>query len=238
MSPEYGATAALFPVDDETLRYLRVTGRDEALVDLVERYTKAQGLFRTDATPDPEFSERLEIDLARSSRASRDRAAAGPHVAERRAEDPARRVSAKQFVAAGTPSESGQRSTSGNGSAAELAATAGSVVIAAITSCTNTSNPSVMVSAGLLAKKAVERGLTTKPYVKTSLAPGSRVVTRLPERRRPAARARGAQVQRRRLRLHHVHRRGHARAPRERHRAPDRAAAGCRRRGGSRSDSG
>jgi aconitate hydratase len=205
MSPEYGATAGLFPVDDETLRYLRITGRDETLVDLVERYTKAQHLFRTDATPDPQFSEIVEIDLGcvepsvAGPKRPQDRAAlsevrqslhdgfpkyfaspAAKAVAEEKrrfdseggtaneAQTPTKTLVAGDPDAAPVPIEVGHRH-------AELAT--GSVVIAAITSCTNTSNPSVMVSAGLLAKKAVERGLQTAPYVKTSLAPGSRVVT-------------------------------------------------------------
>ncbi|HEX8731315.1 MAG TPA: aconitate hydratase AcnA, partial [Ktedonobacterales bacterium] len=179
MSPEFGATATFFPVDDETLRYMRLTGRDAALVDLVERYTKAQGMFRTDKTPTPEFNELLELDLA-----TIEPSMAGP----RRPQD---RV-ALGGVGQNFRSSFKERYESGEGGAAvavkapevtvdmngeEVALTHGSVAIAAITSCTNTSNPSVMIGAGLLAKHAVERGLRVSPAVKTSLAPGSRAVT-------------------------------------------------------------
>ena len=158
MCPEYGATAAYFPVDAETLRYLRFTGR-EGVVDLVERYTKEQGLFRTDDDPEPVFSEVLDLDLS-----SVEPSLAGP----RRPQDrvPLSGVWSsfeEEFRDRLTPTEGDVRH--------------GSVVIAAITSCTNTSNPSVMLAAGLLAKKAVEAGLGSQPWVKTSLAPGSRVVT-------------------------------------------------------------
>jgi len=179
MAPEYGATIGFFPVDDETLRYLALTGRPSALIDRVERYCKEQGLFRTADTPEPEFSETLELDLGTvepslaGPKRPQDRvplsamkrsfqAALVLPKAERGFEIPAGEVGRKAVI--GT-----------NGSQAELGH--GSVVIAAITSCTNTSNPSVMVAAGLLAKKARERGLKSQPYVKTSLAPGSRVVT-------------------------------------------------------------
>jgi aconitate hydratase len=200
MSPEYGATAALFPVDDATLRYLRDTGRDAALVDLVERYTKAQGLFRTDETPDPQFNSLLELDLT-----TIEPSLAGP----RRPQDRVAlngvrenfRTSFKEQIMGTGPDANGKsigrfENEGGNSAEAEpegrewrphTATIAiqdeaveigdGSVVIAAITSCTNTSNPSVMVGAGLLAKHAVERGLKTRPHVKTSLSPGSRVVT-------------------------------------------------------------
>ncbi len=171
MAPEYGATAGLFPVDDETLRYLRATGRAPQLVDLVERYCKEQGLFHTDATPEPHFTESLALDLS-----TIEPSLAGPKRPQDRA--PLGRVKAgfheayaKQLAA----SHNGSVEVQIDGGRASLGH--GSVVISAITSCTNTSNPSVMVSAGLLAKKAVERGLTPQPYVKTSLAPGSRVVT-------------------------------------------------------------
>ncbi len=173
MAPEYGATAAIFPVDDETLRYLRATGRDEALVGLVERYCKEQGLFRTDATPEPAFSESVALDLA-----TVEPSLAGP----RRPQDRVALGQVKRSVRDSYPQQFPEADKAPAGVAVELAGQAaalahGSVVIAAITSCTNTSNPSVMVGAGLLAQKAVERGLETKPYVKTSLAPGSRVVT-------------------------------------------------------------
>ncbi len=170
MAPEYGATAGLFPVDDETLRYLRATGREAARVDVVERYCKEQGLFRTATSPEPTFSETVTLDLATvepslaGPRRPQDRVALGGvkvgfHAAYE-----------KQLANAGAGTPIGS-----NGGSANL--THGGVVIAAITSCTNTSNPSVMLAAGLLAKKAAARGLEPKPYVKTSLAPGSRVVT-------------------------------------------------------------
>jgi len=201
MTPEYGATCAIFPVDDETLRYLRFTGRSAEQVALVEAYMKEQGLFHTAETPAAEYSDTLELDLS-----TVEPSIAGP----RRPQDRVSLSEAKRsFEAAlgsllptGAPARSvkgaatpekvhGQRigvwgeensadepalaRVEAAGSAAELRH--GSVVIAAITSCTNTSNPSVMVAAGLLAKKAVERGLRSKPWVKTSLAPGSKVVT-------------------------------------------------------------
>ncbi len=194
MCPEYGATAALFPVDDETLRYLRSTGREDR-VDLVERYTKEQRMYRRDGDAEPAFSEVLDLDLS-----AVEPSLAGP----KRPQD---RVALTgvwaSFVDAfrdrlepdPEPVEVGRLETEGPvngqpeihdhphdpGAGAAVAidgeVSHGSVVIAAITSCTNTSNPSVMIAAGLLAKKAVEAGLQTKPWVKTSLAPGSRVVT-------------------------------------------------------------
>ncbi|OUM98525.1 MAG: aconitate hydratase 1 [Firmicutes bacterium ZCTH02-B6] len=176
MAPEYGATIGFFPVDNEVLRYLRFTGRDPELVDLVERYYKEQGLFRTDDTPEPEFSEVLELDMSTvepslaGPRRPQDRVALGK-VRE------TFRTALRDYFGKGeaAPAASGGGVAVATRQATELAH--GSVVIAAITSCTNTSNPSVMVGAGLLAKKAVERGLKVAPYVKTSLAPGSRVVT-------------------------------------------------------------
>ncbi|CAN5636290.1 aconitate hydratase AcnA [soil metagenome] len=176
MCPEYGATAALFPIDDQTLVYLRLTGRDDDLVDLVERYAKEQGLFRTDDTPDAEFTETLELDLTEVQPSL-----AGP----RRPQD---RVVLNDVWQSFTDVYGQERKTveidvseivagrEGGDQSAPLRD--GSVVIAAITSCTNTSNPSVMLAAGLLARNALERGLTSKPWVKTSMAPGSRVVTR------------------------------------------------------------
>jgi aconitate hydratase len=167
MAPEYGATMGFFPVDAETLSYLRFTGRDIARVRLVEEYTKAQGLFRTDATPDPIYSGTLELDLANV-----EPTLAGP----KRPQD---RVPLRQAKVSFEKSLEGAAQKhiplQNNGDKFELSN--GSVVIAAITSCTNTSNPSLMLGAGLLAKKAVERGLHSKPWVKTSLAPGSKVVT-------------------------------------------------------------
>ncbi|MDQ3771805.1 MAG: aconitate hydratase AcnA, partial [Actinomycetota bacterium] len=207
MSPEYGATAALFPVDEETLRYLRLTARGDDQVDLVEKYCQAQSLFRTDETPDPEYDETLVLDLG-DVRPS----VAGPRRPQDRVDlgqvrHTFRQAFKPQFgkeqeggiaVAtelsrydweAGTVNEGQQSSTMTVGidprvgevpvklDGVESTMHHGSVAIAAITSCTNTSNPSVMMAAGLLAKKASERGLTSKPWVKTSMAPGSRVVT-------------------------------------------------------------
>jgi aconitate hydratase len=166
MAPEYGATMGFFPVDAETLAYLRFTGRTDDRVNLVEAYAKEQGLFRTDQTPDPVFSDTLELDLANIVPTM-----AGP----KRPQD---NVPLTQAKSAFEKSLEGQRKhvqVENNGDRFDLAD--GSVVIAAITSCTNTSNPSLMLGAGLLAKKAVERGLATKPWVKTSFAPGSKVVT-------------------------------------------------------------
>ncbi|MDP7438745.1 MAG: aconitate hydratase AcnA [SAR324 cluster bacterium] len=178
MAPEYGATMGFVPVDDETLNYLRGTGRPEALVQRIERYSKAQGLFRRNDTPDPIFTDTLELDLS-----TVEPALAGP----KRPQD---RVNLSQMQPKWQKTL--QASTKERGfelSGDELESTVpvkgiesgelkhGSVVIAAITSCTNTSNPSVMLAAGLLAKKAVEKGLKRQPWVKTSLGPGSRVVT-------------------------------------------------------------
>jgi aconitate hydratase len=166
MAPEYGATMGFFPVDEETLSYLRFTARDEERVRLVEAYTKEQGLFRTDATPDPIFSDKIELDLAKVVPTM-----AGP----KRPQDSVPLAEAKTSFDKTLTAAPKHVSVQNNGDKFDLAD--GSVVIAAITSCTNTSNPSLMLGAGLLAKKAVERGLTTKPWVKTSFAPGSKVVT-------------------------------------------------------------
>ena len=193
MCPEYGATAAYFPVDAETLRYLEFTGRGDR-VDLVERYTKNQGLFRTDGDPDPVFTEVLELALSSvvpsmaGPKRPQDRVAlpdvwdAFVAAFQDRAEPDPKAVEIGRFVAEGGTV---RHDTLPGGEGLTDAAVPidhgsvrhGSVVIAAITSCTNTSNPSVMVAAGLLAKKAVEAGLSSQPWVKTSLAPGSRVVT-------------------------------------------------------------
>src|SRR5579884_3682554 len=177
MSPEYGATAGLFPVDDATLDYLRMTNRPPELIDLVECYTRAQGLFRTDEGPEPDFSETLELDLS-----TVEPSLAGPRRPQDRVALPG--VPQNFRSAFPEPEESGGGTAVATRRRVELtlngvqtAIRDGSVAIAAITSCTNTSNPSVMVAAGLLAKHAVERGLTVNPAVKTSLAPGSRVVT-------------------------------------------------------------
>ncbi|MEW6059396.1 MAG: aconitate hydratase AcnA [Actinomycetota bacterium] len=196
MCPEYGATSALWPVDDETLRYLRFTGRGDR-ADLVERYTKEQGLFRADGDPEPVASEVVDLDLSQV-----EASLAGPKRPHDRVALPDVWAS---FVGAfrdrlgpepepievgrlldeggtqGAPVDCGQAAGPGSEMPVRLTVNRevrhGSVVIAAITSCTNTSNPSVMLAAGLLAKKAVEAGLETRPWIKTSLAPGSRVVT-------------------------------------------------------------
>jgi len=179
MSPEYGATMGFFPVDDEVLSYLRRTGRDEALIQLVERYTKEQGIFRTHDTPDPTFNDTLELDLS-----TVEPSVAGPLRPQDRILLKELQPKFNQFLTnpvgpQGYDLNDDQLNATGqyknNGDSVTMKH--GDVVIAAITSCTNTSNPSVMVAAGLLAKKAVEKGLQRKPYVKTSLAPGSKVVT-------------------------------------------------------------
>src|SRR5690242_19072677 len=185
MCPEYGATSALFPVDHQTLRYLEVTGRSREQIDLVERYTKEQGLFRVDGAQTPNFTELLELDLSKV-----ESSVAGPKRPQDRVALPNVWNSFNTVFKPGPKPEPDaiSRLTEEGGPIDGRAAVAvhakheaklenGCVVIAAITSCTNTSNPSVMVAAGLLAKKAVELGLTVNPYVKTSLAPGSRVVT-------------------------------------------------------------
>ncbi|HEY5003957.1 MAG TPA: aconitate hydratase AcnA [Ktedonobacteraceae bacterium] len=212
MSPEFGATATLFPVDAETLRYLYMTGRDPQTIELVEQYTKAQGLFRTDDQPEPQFDDLLELDLTtiepslagprrpqdrvlmqnlgkvfRESYADRFESAANVAAAE----DATIRWSDEGGNPNPDPVVQTEDATKGNGHRGhkghlkdvlvqlgdvETHMTDGSVAIAAITSCTNTSNPSVMIAAGLVAKHAVERGLSVNPSVKTSLAPGSRAV--------------------------------------------------------------
>ncbi|HXM52181.1 MAG TPA: aconitate hydratase AcnA [Candidatus Binatus sp.] len=189
MCPEYGATAALFPVDQQTLRYLETTGRDRQLIELVDRYTREQGMFRTDQSATPVFDELLELDLD-----AVEPSVAGPKRPQDRVALPNVWQSFKTAFAmddhpgnndvARFDNEGGVADTGGEHQHATAVKARpaqqvrnGSVVIAAITSCTNTSNPSVMVAAGLLAKRAVERGLRVSPTVKTSLAPGSRVVT-------------------------------------------------------------
>jgi aconitate hydratase len=204
MSPEYGATMGFFPVDDQTLTYLRLTGRSDAQVKLIEVYCKAQGLFNSADAPEPKFSDTLELDLG-----SVVPSMAGPRRPQDRvvltaAKSGFRGELAKEFEKhpsvdpkelAKWVAEGGNGASAGEGAVVEsklghivnkvevnseggrYALTHGSIVIAAITSCTNTSNPSVMLAAGILAKKAVARGLTVKPWVKTSLAPGSKVVT-------------------------------------------------------------
>ncbi|PRP93055.1 Aconitate hydratase precursor [Enhygromyxa salina] len=177
MAPEYGATCGFFPVDAQTIAYLRLSGRSDEHVANVEAYYRAQGLFRTDATPDPEFTDTLELDLAEV-----DPALAGP----KRPQD---RVNLSDMKTHFRHSLTAKVGHQGHGLSEDKLGTEipiegqdyslghGDVVIAAITSCTNTSNPAVMLAAGLLARNAAAKGLTTKPWVKTSLAPGSRVVT-------------------------------------------------------------
>src|SRR5947199_6810784 len=193
MCPEYGATSALFPVDRQTLLYLEQTGRPRELIELVERYTKAQGMFRSDGDPTATFDELIEVDLG-----SVHPSVSGPKRPQDRVDlpmiwdsftgpKPTKGVTlpghtegpkpvndaAQTMVAEATPATAAVAHKPRT-----LQVSDGSVVIAAITSCTNTSNPSVMIAAGLLAKKAIERGLSVKPHVKTTFAPGSRVVTR------------------------------------------------------------
>ncbi len=171
MSPEYGSTVAIFPIDQETIKYLELTGRSGEQLELVEKYAKAQGLWH-DPSAEPRYSERLELDLS-----SVVPSIAGP----KRPQDRVSLSDAKSSFAKVLPSYLSSN-TATNPIAIEVnsrkgSITNGSVVIASITSCTNTSNPSVMIGAGLLAKKAVEKGLMSKPWVKTTLAPGSKVVT-------------------------------------------------------------
>ena len=193
MCPEYGATVAIFPIDAMTLDYLRLTGRDESRVKLVETYARMQGLFHTEGTPEAVYSQTLELDLS-----TVEPCLAGP----KRPQDRVALRNAKTAFQGALASMQGppkalKGASDGGGARQGLAQSTGAVaqsgvavadpalesldhgavVIAAITSCTNTSNPSVMIGAGLLAKKAIERGLTRKPWVKTSLAPGSKVVT-------------------------------------------------------------
>ena len=206
MAPEYGATMGFFPVDAETVKYLRFTGRDEAQVQLVEAYCKTQGIFRTDSTPDPVFTDTLELDLrtvepslagpkrpqdrvplklakkmfrdALSADLERTGTVAAVAAAKQAMSVAASPQLSPSVVATDPDEQAGQNSSVAvemNGETFSIRH--GSVVIAAITSCTNTSNPSVMLAAGLLARSAVEKGLMTKPWVKTSLAPGSKVVT-------------------------------------------------------------
>ena len=174
MAPEYGATCGLFPIDGKVIDYLRLTGRSAARIALVEAYARAQGMFRTADSPEASYTDVVEVDLSAISACL-----AGP----KRPQD---RVPLEEASAGFASSAQEIRATAGldqtgpvavSGDSGEYELDDGSVVIAAITSCTNTSNPSVLVAAGLLAKKALERGLASKPWVKTSLAPGSRVVT-------------------------------------------------------------
>jgi aconitate hydratase len=175
MSPEYGATMGFFPIDNETLRYLERTGRTPSEVQLVERYAKEQGLFRTDDSPAPVFTSVVELDLS-----TVEPSLAGP----KRPQDRIPLAAMKQTWSRDLVETYKKPAPNGHATSVDVQLDGktfpvehGSVVIAAITSCTNTSNPSVMIAAGLVAKKAVEHGLTVPPHVKTSLAPGSRVVT-------------------------------------------------------------
>jgi aconitate hydratase len=178
MSPEYGATMGFFPMDKEALRYMERTGRDKELTQKVERYMKAQGLFRTEETEDPIFADTLELDLGDVKPS-----VAGPKRPQDRIVMEDLKKDFRDSLTSDSPTrgffleekELANKGTYKNGTEIEMKH--GDVVIAAITSCTNTSNPSVMLGAGIVAKKAVEKGLKVKPYVKTSLAPGSRVVT-------------------------------------------------------------
>jgi aconitate hydratase len=169
MAPEYGATCGFFPIDAETIRYLKFTGRDADRIALVEAYAKAQGMWRDSSTPDPVFTETLELDLG-----SVEPSLAGPKRPQDRVALSALGAEATKIVQAAVGNDiSGGVAIEGK----DYSLNHGDVMIAAITSCTNTSNPSVLIAAGLVAKKAREKGLSVKPWVKTSLAPGSQVVT-------------------------------------------------------------
>jgi aconitate hydratase A / 2-methylisocitrate dehydratase len=174
MAPEYGATMGFFPVDTETLRYLKMTGRDRQLVELVEIYTKEQGLFRTDDMDDPIYSDLMELDIS-----TIEPSLAGPTRPQDRVSLRSLKQSYEGSLKARLRDDNVKTDKSVEVEIADgrYQLSNGSVVISAITSCTNTSNPSVMVAAGLVAKRAVDRGINVKPTVKTSLAPGSRVVT-------------------------------------------------------------
>ena len=177
MSPEFGSTCGIFPIDEETIRYLELTGRDPQQIALVEAYAKAQGLWRTNGMREPDYTDVLELDLA-----SVEPSLAGPKRPQDRVPLRSSRAIFRKHLAAmaeerskKNPGATGKGVVKSDGRTYEVAD--GAVLIAAITSCTNTSNPAVLVAAGLLARNAVARGLSAKPWVKTSLAPGSRVVT-------------------------------------------------------------
>ena len=198
MSPEYGSTVAIFPIDAQTLTYLKLTGREAEQIALIEAYAKAQGMWRSDDSPDPRFTDTLELDMSTvepnisGPKRPQDRVAlSGAKAAFEIALDEWK--TARNVMPSAPATTIGRLESEGGGGTAVAAEVAqeegepstgaadrlrdGSIVIAAITSCTNTSNPAVLIAAGLVAKKAVEKGLTRKPWVKTSLAPGSKVVT-------------------------------------------------------------
>jgi aconitate hydratase len=182
MSPEYGATIAICPIDEMTLDYLRLTGRDDAQIRMVEAYAKEQGLFRTEHSPEPVYTATAELDLS-----TVEPSLAGPKRPQDRVSLRQARVKFEQALEVMLTERKAKPAPAASSAPAAVATAAaapgleglghGSVVVAAITSCTNTSNPSVMIGAGLLARNAVKRGLKTKPWVKTSLAPGSLIVT-------------------------------------------------------------
>ena len=171
MSPEYGSTCAIFPIDEETLRYLRLTGRSDDQVALVEQYAKAQGMWH-DPSASPRFSEHIELDLSTVVSSI-----AGPKRPQDRISLTSSKSSFEKILPTYFSEKTGKQAYPVNVGTKATTIKNGDVVIASITSCTNTSNPSVMIGAALLAKKAVEKGLTSKPWVKTTLAPGSKVVT-------------------------------------------------------------
>ena len=171
MSPEYGSTCAIFPIDEETLHYLRLTGRSDSQVELVEKYAKAQGMWH-DPAVSPRFSEHIELDLSTVVPSI-----SGPKRPQDRISLSGSKGAFEKILPTYITDKTGTESYPVNVGAKATTIKNGDVVIASITSCTNTSNPSVMIGAALLAKKAVERGLTSKPWVKTTLAPGSKVVT-------------------------------------------------------------
>lgn len=175
MSPEYGATMGFFPVDEATLAYMKLTGRDEDHIKFVEEYTKLQNIFRTPDAPAPEFSDTLELDLSTVTPSI-----SGPLNPEERvalADAKERALEFQEAYVSKRSKDAAIHSAAIEIDGEKVSLSDGSLVIAGITSCTNTSNPSVLIGAGLIAKKAVEKGITSKPYVKTSLAPGSLVVT-------------------------------------------------------------
>ncbi|HEX4034813.1 MAG TPA: aconitate hydratase AcnA [Solirubrobacteraceae bacterium] len=177
MSPEFGSTAAIFPIDAETLRYLRFTGRPKELVELVEAYAREQGLWHDPSSPEPQYSDTLELDLG-----AVEPSLAGPRRPQDRVPLHSSRARFREALATFVSDDDGATNSGAGAAVATRELCHGDVVIAAITSCTNTSNPAVMVAAGLLARAAVDAGLQRKPWVKTSLAPGSRVVTEYLER--------------------------------------------------------